>query len=156
MNSGSSAPKGENRLRQGDRGVRITSPLSVSIIGVQIPSEDRQLSRREAEVLALLCRGLTDKEVAAHLGIAMGTIRIYRKRAQHKLNTQGLVQSALVAWKLGQLDLEAIADKLVAECIGRGPEEPGQSRAGLADSASRLTPNFTQETADAPSDCQLA
>lgn len=101
---------------------------------MQIPNEDRKLSKRESEVISLLCRGLTDKETAAQLGIAMGTVRIYRKRVQQKLNTQGLVQSALVAWRLGQLDLEAIAERLVAECIGeRNAEEGATSRAGVAD-----------------------
>ncbi len=92
--------------------------------------EERTLSRRESEVLALLCEGLTDKVVAARIGIAMGTVRIYRIRVQHKLGTHGLIQSALVAWKLGLLDLETIADKLMAECVGAEASEAGEGQSG--------------------------
>ena len=91
------------------------------------------LSKRESEVLELLCHGLTDKEAGAKLGITLGTIRVYRKRMQSKLNTQGLVQSALVAWRLGQLDLEALADDALAQSRIRDPLERAMRRAGSSD-----------------------
>ena len=80
-----------------------------------------KLTPREREVLRLLMRGLLDKEATDRLGVSVGTVRVYRKRIMGKLGTRGLVRSALVAWRLGQLDMEALADEVMAERGAAGP-----------------------------------
>lgn len=73
------------------------------------------LSRRERDVLIAQARGLTDREAAEALGIAYPTVRVYRRRAEEKLGVKGLAQCLLVAWRLGDLDLAALADEAMAE-----------------------------------------
>jgi DNA-binding NarL/FixJ family response regulator len=58
------------------------------------------LSRREREVLALLARGHSNREIAELLGITKKTVDTYRLRLQEKLGLQGraaLVRFALAA-----------------------------------------------------------
>lgn len=77
------------------------------------------LSRREREVLELLARGETDKEAARVIGVSVGTVRVYRQRLQTKLGTKCLVQSLLVAARLGMVDLDAITDEAMAKAAQR-------------------------------------
>ena len=70
------------------------------------------LSPRELDVLGLLARGLTDKEAALSLDISHGTVRVYRDRVENKLGVKGSVLCAIVAWRRGDLDLDAIADEV--------------------------------------------
>lgn len=63
---------------------RIGSPL-----GQRDPTAPRiALTPREAEVLGLLARGFSSKEMARTLGIAEGTIKEHRKRLYRKLSVQ--------------------------------------------------------------------
>lgn len=57
----------------------------------QIGPEVREkllLSPREAEVMAYLADGLSNKEIARQLGIAEGTVKIYRKNIYRKLDVR--------------------------------------------------------------------
>lgn len=74
----------------------------------------KSLSRRELEVLELLARGTIDKEVGRQLGISLGTVRVYRRRIGEKMGVKGVVRSLLVAWHLGEIDLDAIAAEIAA------------------------------------------
>ena len=73
------------------------------------------LSNREREVLELLAHGTIDKQVASQLDISVATVRIYRTRIQDKLGVKGLVGCLLVAWQLGEIDLEQIARTTMAD-----------------------------------------
>lgn len=86
------------------------------------------LSRREREALETLARGDTDKEAAQALGVSLGTVRVYRRRTQAKLGTRGLVQTLLVASRLGMVDLEAIVDEASARAAATR-EAASRSRA---------------------------
>jgi len=55
------------------------------------------LSAREAEVLELALQGLANKEIAAALGLAVGTVRTHLERAYRKLGVSGRVEAA---WRL--------------------------------------------------------
>jgi DNA-binding NarL/FixJ family response regulator len=48
--------------------------------------EDAQLSDREQQVLECLARGLLYKQIAAQMGISMGTVRTYAQRIYEKLH----------------------------------------------------------------------
>jgi LuxR family transcriptional regulator, maltose regulon positive regulatory protein len=50
-----------------------------------VPGTRETLSKREAEVLTLICEGLTSKEVARHLRISINTVLTYRKALYRKL-----------------------------------------------------------------------
>jgi DNA-binding CsgD family transcriptional regulator len=58
------------------------------------------LSRREQEVCALTCLGLTDKQMASRLGIAVETVRTHLGHVLFKFNLRGRgeLRQALEAW----------------------------------------------------------
>jgi DNA-binding CsgD family transcriptional regulator len=57
---------------------------------------DRKLSPREREVVELIAAGLTGRQVAERLGIAVGTVRAHAQMARMKLGVGAGVR--LVAW----------------------------------------------------------
>jgi len=94
------------------------------MVSIHLRAEIAALSTRERQVLLALCRGLYDKEVAEELGVSLGTVRVYRKRIGDKLRVRGLVPWALVAWKLGMIDLEPVARDAMARFeASRGEED---------------------------------
>ncbi len=65
-----------------------------------------QLSSRELEVLALVAKGLSNKEVGAELSIVEGTIKVHMKNILAKLNVNDRTQAILVAVKRGIIHLD--------------------------------------------------
>lgn len=65
-----------------------------------------QLSGRELEVLALVAKGLSNKEVGAALSIVEGTIKVHLKNILAKLNVSDRTQAILVAVKRGIIRLD--------------------------------------------------
>ncbi len=59
------------------------------------------LSSREREILALMARGLTNKEIAAHLGLALPTVKFYARRVLRKLGARSRVEAIAQARRLG-------------------------------------------------------
>jgi DNA-binding NarL/FixJ family response regulator len=66
---------------------------------------EHQLTEREAEVLALIARGLRNGEVAAELGIAETTVAGYVKAIYRKL---GISSRAEAAWHASRLGLRPL------------------------------------------------
>jgi PAS domain S-box-containing protein len=61
-------------------------------------SDLEKLSKREKDIIELITRGLTDKEIALNLGISINTTKTHRKRIISKLglkNTAALVKFAV-------------------------------------------------------------
>lgn len=52
----------------------------------------RDLSERETEVLTLLMKGLSTKEIAGHMRLSINTIQTYRKRLFDKINAKNAVE----------------------------------------------------------------
>jgi len=72
------------------------------------------LSQREMEVLRLVARGLSNKEVARELELSQATVRKHLERIYRKLEVRG--RAAAVARILEQEGIRG---------VGRGPKEPG-------------------------------
>ena len=66
-----------------------------------------QLTERQLQVLALLCEGLQNKQIARRLNIAGATVKIHVANILRTLNVSSRLQAALVATSLG---LERRAD----------------------------------------------
>lgn len=66
-----------------------------------LPSPVSALSERECEVLQLLAQGLTDREMAAELGIGPATVRTHTYRLRQKLNLSKRTQLMLFAHQAG-------------------------------------------------------
>jgi DNA-binding NarL/FixJ family response regulator len=67
-------------------------------------AQEHSLTAREAEVLALIARGLRNAEVAADLGLAETTVAGYIKAIYRKL---GISSRAEAAWHAARLGLSA-------------------------------------------------
>jgi NarL family two-component system response regulator LiaR len=64
------------------------------------PGGDAGLSRREAEVVALIAKGLSNREIADHLYLSINSVKTYIRSAYQKM---GVVRrSQAVAWAIGQ------------------------------------------------------
>ena len=65
-----------------------------------------QLSPREMEVLQLLAKGLSNKEIAAQLGLVVGTVKIHIANIFSKLGVSDRTQALVTAVKRGIIDIE--------------------------------------------------
>lgn len=73
-------------------------------LGAQPPSPPRpaaDLTDREREILGLLARGATNREIAEALVISENTVRTHLRHILEKLNVQNRVQAAAYALRLG-------------------------------------------------------
>lgn len=87
--AGSLRPSADNTTQRMSRTVAATAPCPAPIAG---------LSPRERELLPLLASGLSQRELAAQLGVTVKTIETYRTRIGHKLgltSRAGLIRFAL-------------------------------------------------------------
>jgi two-component system, NarL family, response regulator LiaR len=74
----------------------------------QLPPTPEPLSEREAEVLALVARGLSNQEIADQLYISEKTVRTHVSHILTKLHLANRTQAALYALRKGIADLEDI------------------------------------------------
>lgn len=65
-----------------------------------------QLSARETEVLRLVARGLSNKEIGAELQVVEGTVKIHVTNILAKLGVSDRTQAILVAVKRGIIQLD--------------------------------------------------
>jgi two-component system, NarL family, response regulator LiaR len=68
---------------------------------VQAPSSPEHLTRREVEVLLLIARGRSNKEIARELSVGQQTVKTYVSSIFNKLNVQSRTQAALRAVQNG-------------------------------------------------------
>ena len=65
-----------------------------------------ELSPREEEVLRLLAEGLTSKEMATKLDVALSTVETYRKQLMSKLSLHSIAALTRFAVRTGLVSLE--------------------------------------------------
>lgn len=59
------------------------------------------LTRRQQEVLQYLCRGMSNKEIASHIHLAEGTVKIHVAAIFHALKVNNRLEAVRVAEQLG-------------------------------------------------------
>ncbi|MGA3144825.1 MAG: response regulator transcription factor [Verrucomicrobiota bacterium] len=75
----------------------VQSFQSSSVSGIQ----EQGLSPRELEILALLSEGITNKEIAIHLGISSETVRTHLGHIYEKLHVRGRTEAVTKYLKAG-------------------------------------------------------
>ena len=69
---------------------------------VSRPSAARKLlTKRQLDVLALLCRGMTNKDIGRTLGIGNATVKIHVSSILRALNVDSRLQATIAARRLG-------------------------------------------------------
>jgi two-component system NarL family response regulator len=86
----------------------ISSPELDAIARGRARNSARQdlLSRREREVLQLLSEGLTSKDIAGRLFVAVSTVESHRKQIMSKLNLRSVAELTKYAVREGLTTLE--------------------------------------------------
>jgi two-component system, NarL family, response regulator LiaR len=73
---------------------------------VQLPETAEVLTGRETEVLHLLARGLSNKEIARDLQVSEDTVKTHVAHILSKLGAQSRTQAVLTAMRLGLVSLD--------------------------------------------------
>ena len=85
---------------------------------------DSVLTQREREVLGMVARGLTNKEIADSMCTSLSAVKVFLHQASAKLGARNRAQAVILALKRGAIyteevySLEEIADLLAS----LGPE----------------------------------
>lgn len=69
------------------------------------PSPLEDLTERELDVLRLLARGLSNKEIARSLGLSEGTVKVHVSNVLNKLGVSSRTQAAMAALEMGLVTL---------------------------------------------------
>lgn len=68
-------------------------------------SDSPGLTRRESDVLALMADGLRNHEIAAHLGLSLGTVKVHVNRILEKLDAVDRTEAVTRALRRGLIAL---------------------------------------------------
>jgi len=98
-------------VRRAARGEAVVSPEMTGklVAGLQAapreaaatPLEKSRISPREKDILLLLARGASNKEIARELALAESTVKIHMQNIMRKLNVSSRVQAAVYAVENG-------------------------------------------------------
>jgi DNA-binding NarL/FixJ family response regulator len=90
-----------------------------------------ELTARDRQILALLARGATSRQIARKIGLSHQTVRTYIQQVLRKLNVHSRVEACLAASALGLLSFGS------PERWRDGSQPPGRApRSGLSDPSS--------------------
>jgi len=85
------------RVRRGERVVELDSADRTEMVG-DWPGRRHGLSEREAEILTLICRGMSNNQVAQHLYLSINSVKTYIRTAYRKIGAES--RSQAVIWGL--------------------------------------------------------
>jgi DNA-binding NarL/FixJ family response regulator len=91
---------GESPHETWRRGLAATEPSApaagAAIGGARLAARLEALSPRERQVCVRVARGMLNKQIAAELGIAEGTVKVHRARGMARLGVTSAVELARV------------------------------------------------------------
>ncbi|GAA4076220.1 response regulator [Nonomuraea soli] len=85
------------------RGETVLSPTVAGVLQQKVRSPGQTLSRRELEVLGLIARGATNREVAARLFITEATVKTHLLHIFGKLGVKDRAAAVAAAYETGLL-----------------------------------------------------
>jgi DNA-binding NarL/FixJ family response regulator len=91
-------------IESADRGIRYLPGLAVDRLAERIPQMD--FTPREAEVLAYIARGRSNREIAHRLGIAEKTVRLHVSAVLSKMGVRDRTQATIYALQHGFVHLD--------------------------------------------------
>ena len=91
-------------IRSAWRGARVLPPAVAVKLAEHAQTKD--LTKRELEVLELVARGLTNKEVAAAIGRTNETVKLHLKRIFAKMRVSDRTQAVTIGLRRGLIHLE--------------------------------------------------
>ena len=86
-------------IRMVGKGERYVDPIAASVLAARL--SHRSLTARELEVLRMVAKGLSNKEIAAALNIAEITVKQHVSHVLEKLDVNDRTQAATEAMKRG-------------------------------------------------------
>jgi two-component system response regulator DesR len=109
-----------------------------ALVEDSIPARRVALTLREGQLMALLAQGLKNKEIALHLMVSEGTVKVYLSRLFQKVGVKDRFELALVSLK--NLSVEASKTGVMSTACPRslvigGPAEPVGAAAHLPEPA---------------------
>ncbi|MGP8247532.1 MAG: response regulator [Bryobacteraceae bacterium] len=91
-------------IRAVHAGQRVVPPEIASQLAARVPLT--ALSPREIEILALVAKGKSNKEIGAELAISEGTVRVHASNLLAKLRCSGRAQAVSEAIRRGIIEVE--------------------------------------------------
>jgi DNA-binding NarL/FixJ family response regulator len=80
---------------------RLVERFAEPVVVPGLPAPLAQLTERELDVLRLICRGLSNAEIAAEMVIAETTVKTHVARVLTKLGVRDRVQAVVIAYETG-------------------------------------------------------
>jgi DNA-binding NarL/FixJ family response regulator len=87
-----------------ERGSYFGSIVAQRLLQPQEPSADEQLTDRQIEILTLLARGLSSKEIGYELGLSSKTVDVHRARIMYRLGLSDLASLTRYAVRKGLVE----------------------------------------------------
>jgi DNA-binding NarL/FixJ family response regulator len=91
-------------IRAVHRGQKVIPPEVASRLAEHVPRI--RLSEREVEVLALVAKGLSNREIARVLGRAEETVKVHLKNVFDKLGVEDRTEAVTTAMQRGILHID--------------------------------------------------
>jgi two-component system NarL family response regulator len=91
-------------IRAVHAGQRVVPPEIASQLAERVPLTP--LSPRETEILALIAKGKSNKEIGTALNISEGTVRVHASNLLSKLRCSGRAQAVSEAFRRGLIEVE--------------------------------------------------
>ena len=86
-------------------------PAPVVVLPHSLPTQNKPLSHREKEVLALLCQGKQNKVIAAELQMQEGTVKVHLRNLMRKFGVRSRLEIVLAALPSHETDTAAALPK---------------------------------------------
>lgn len=93
----------EKVLRNPDRSFRTDDEVVAIAVACQLPGEI-DLSKREQQIVRLICQDMSNSEIAAELKLASSTIETHRQNIRKKIGARGTSGIVLYAVQHGLVD----------------------------------------------------